>query len=194
MAGFGFTARVQRGSSETARCASTKPSPAVSPSHCNSYRYSSTIVFANNFSHMAFTCGIGFRLIRFIHIHFHVLPDSHIARILEPQRIERMLNRLPLRIENPLLQSSHESWLSLSLLTCERISPMPNRASLCSLPDQALGCLSIYLLIHKIPAIVPSPPKQAPPSANASVNHPSDRPIQPPAPWTRKSAPPTHNS
>src|SRR5712692_2468506 len=58
---------------------------------------------------------LSLNLVLLIQIHFHVLPDSHIARILEPQRIERMLNRFPLWIENPLLERHMNLGLHLSL-------------------------------------------------------------------------------
>jgi len=46
--------------------------------------------FAHGFHH-----SIDSRLILLIEIHFHVFPDPHIARILEPQRIERVLTHFP---------------------------------------------------------------------------------------------------
>src|SRR5262245_23348401 len=51
-----------------------------------------------------FHFGLGLSLVLLIYLQFHVLPDSHIARVLEPQRIERMLNRLALWIKNPLFE------------------------------------------------------------------------------------------
>src|SRR5579884_1618362 len=84
---------------------------------------------------------LGFRLVfgHLLQLQLHVLADAHVARILESQRLQRMLDRLPLRIENARLQRH----MNLRLHSC----PPDRRSFPRSEPERRHGCSSLRATI-----------------------------------------------
>src|SRR5579884_501010 len=85
-------------------------------------------------------------------VQFHILPDPHVARRLEAQGLQRMLDRLPLRIENAWLQRDMNLRFH-GLLSC-------SNALVSALMDRR---------IQRIPTTVASPPNESATNAHRHV-------------------------